>query len=496
MKKILSLLMMALMAISANAQEVCVFNPDNSLGLDADNGTDLLAGTVIGETDNIIATIGAADTYKPQSYTFTAIGVSITGGLVGNTNPKDEDGGWPSVSLYAPTSGTFLVFEAKADGWLYVMHMASSHKAYSVFEEGTAIGYTFAAIGDASTDLGDVYQFTLVGEGEYNEIKNPIEWAEREFLKNSNPEKYAAYTSNDTKIAKLGLGVIKFPVFKDCKYIVNANGSKIKAAGYVFSKEENVTITSNDVTIIGDGVKLCFNYITKGKIAEVISNPNGKYIGNIIIPATVTHEGEEYTVNKIADYAFSGCTGLTSITIPNSLTSIGGYAFRGCSGLSSFTIPNSVTSIGSGVFEGCTGFTSFTIPSNMKSISNGLFAGCIGLTSVPIPSGVESIGDDAFEGCTSLASIDIPNSVTYIHNGAFSSCRNLKSVDFKKVSSISLGDGAFRNCDGLTTVDLYNVGSIGECCFENCTGLTSITIPENLYTLREKAFTGCSNLKT
>ena len=423
--------MMALMAISANAQEVCAFNPENSLRLDADNGTDLVAGTVIGETDNIIATIGADDTYKPQPYTFTAIGMSITGGLVGNTNPKDEDGGWPSVSLYAPTSGTFLVFEAKADGWLYVMHMASSHKAYSVFEEGTAIGYTFAAIGDASTDLGAVYQFTLEGEGEYNEIKNPIEWAEREFLKNSNPEKYAAYTSNDTKIGKLGHGVIKFPVFKDCKYIVNANGSKIKAAGYVFSKEENVTISFDNVIIIGDGgstatfdvwsvagdktllgldwdassnnnnmitydgenyslTKKCltlprgtyeykvfkdhsahesypssnatlvieedatytvkftfnantkelsatatktdglyFNYIKKGKVAELIENPN-KYKGTVIIPSTVTHEGMEYSVKIIGESAFDNCLELTSVTIPNSVNSIGSYAFHYC----------------------------------------------------------------------------------------------------------------------------------------------------------------------
>ena len=261
-KLFLTIVTMALMAISTNAQEVCAFNPDNALGLDSENGTALAGGTIIGETASVVATIGADDNYIPQAYTFIVNGVTITGGLQGSTNPKDADGGiLPANTLIAPVCGAYLEFEAKADGFLYLMIHTLSNKAYTVFEEGTAIGYTFAAIGDASTDLGAVYQFTLVGEGEYNEIKNPIERAEQEFLKATDPEKYAAHQTTDTdgtvswtKIGVGGIGVIAFPVFKDCKYIVNGSGNKIKAAGYVFSKENNVTITSADgVTIIGEG---------------------------------------------------------------------------------------------------------------------------------------------------------------------------------------------------------------------------------------------------
>ncbi len=75
---------------------------------------------------------------------------------------------------------------------------------------------------------------------------------------------------------------------------------------------------------------ICYNFITKGKVAEVISNSKKKNKGIVEIPATVTHEGETYTVTKIGDNAFSGCSGLTSVTIPNSMTSIGESAFSGC----------------------------------------------------------------------------------------------------------------------------------------------------------------------
>jgi hypothetical protein len=273
--------------MSMNAQEICTFNADNVLGLDADNGTALTAGTVIGSTESIVATIGADDTYKPQSATFTVNGSDITGGLQGATNPKDADGGTPASTLIQPASGAFLVFEAKADGFLYVMHKASSNKAYTVFEEGTAISYTFAAIGDASSLLGGVYSFTLPYEVENEQfvVKNPVEWAEQEFLKSTNPDAYAANWKEETAddgttkqtwdpaIKINGLGVIKFPVYKDCKYIVNANGSKITAVGFAFSTEDNVLIQSDDVVIYkGEGAAEPVK-----KVYSVIGTLNGNW---------------------------------------------------------------------------------------------------------------------------------------------------------------------------------------------------------------------------
>ena len=263
MKKFLLSAAAFMAAMTMNAQEVCVFNADNALGLDSENGTALTAGTVLGETSSIVAKVGADDTYKPQSATFTVNGTDITGGLQGATNPKDADGGVPATTLVQPASGAFLQFEAKADGFLYVMHKASSNKAYTVFEEGTAISYTYAAIGDASSLLGAVYSYTLpyVVENEQFVVKESVGWAEQEYLKVANPDAYAANwkeeTADDGTVKQTwdpaikinGLGVLKFPVYKDCKYLVNANGSKITAIGFAFSTEDNVLIQSGDVVI-------------------------------------------------------------------------------------------------------------------------------------------------------------------------------------------------------------------------------------------------------
>ena len=264
MKKILLSAAAVFAAMSLNAQEICTFNPDNVLNLDADNGSALTAGTIIGETESIIATIGADDSYKPQDVASIINGAESKGGLQGSTNPKDADGGTPSSTLIQPASGAYLQFEAKADGFLYVIHKASSNKAYTVFEEGSAIGYTFAAFGNKEP-LPEVYQFTIEGGGEYNYIsetdRTKIDFAEQEWLKVNNPEFYEANwaaqddgTTKWTNVSANGLGVIKFAVAKDCKYIVNANGSKITAGGFVFSKEDNVLIQSGDVVIYkGEG---------------------------------------------------------------------------------------------------------------------------------------------------------------------------------------------------------------------------------------------------
>ena len=96
-----------------------------------------------------------------------------------------------------------------------------------------------------------------------------------------------------------------------------------------------------------------YNLISKGKTAEVTKNWDDNYSGEVIIPSSITVEGQEYTVTSIGGAAFQACRGLTSITIPNSVTSIGGWAFENCSGLTSVTIPNSVTSIGTAAFWGC-----------------------------------------------------------------------------------------------------------------------------------------------
>ena len=177
-------------------------------------------------------------------------------------------------------------------------------------------------------------------------------------------------------------------------------------------------------------------------------------------------------IRKIDDKAFYGCSRLTSITIPNKVKIIGNSSFQGCTGLTSVTIPNSVTSIGSSAFAGCIGLTSVTIPNSVTSIGSSAFAGCIGLTSLTISNSVTSIGYSTFSGCTGLTSITIPNSVT------------------------SIGESAFSGCTGLISITIPNsVTSIGSDAFHNCACMTSVIIPSSVTKIAENSFPHNSNIK-
>ena len=198
-------------------------------------------------------------------------------------------------------------------------------------------------------------------------------------------------------------------------------------------------------------------------------------------------------LTEIGDEAFRSCSGLTSVTIPNSVTNFGFRAFGSCSGLTSVTIPNSVTSIGD-AFYNCSGLTSVIIPNSVTSIGDNAFSRCSGLTSITIPNSVTSIGDYAFSYCDGLTSVTIPNSVTSIGHATFSYCDGLTSVTIPN-SVTSIGHQAFSACSGLTSITIPNsVTSIGSEAFSSCSGLTSVTIPSSVTSIGEAAFSECSSL--
>ena len=200
--------------------------------------------------------------------------------------------------------------------------------------------------------------------------------------------------------------------------------------------------------------------------------------------------------DKLGDYAFYGCSGLTSLTIPSSVTSIGNEAFHGCCGLTSLVIPSGVTSIGDEAFHGCCGLTSLVIPSGVTSIGDEAFYGCSGLINLTIPSSVTRIGWSAFEGCSGLTSLVIPSSVTSIDRSAFSGCSSLTSLTIPS-SVTSIGNYAFEGCSGLTSLTIpSSVTSIGWSAFEGCSGLTSIYVyPEKTPKLGTDIFSGCDAKK-
>ena len=253
------------------------------------------------------------------------------------------------------------------------------------------------------------------------------------------------------------------------------------------------------------------------------------YMGNateLTLPAD--YKGENYA---IGEESFSG-DGLTSIIIPNSVTSIGDYAFSGCKNLTSVVIGNSVKSIGDYSFYNCQNLTSVIIGDSVKSIGDDAFNSCIDLTSVEIPNGVTHIGDDAFWGCSDLTSITIPNSVKSIGKDAFYNCSDLKkainysnlilgrgwgydvNVPADKIINAPNGsiEGDFIWCEayGVNTLACYLGNTpeltlpadykgesyvIGEGAFKDCSTLTSITIPNSVTSIGNSAFNGCTSLK-
>ncbi|MBQ2992367.1 MAG: leucine-rich repeat protein, partial [Alistipes sp.] len=192
---------------------------------------------------------------------------------------------------------------------------------------------------------------------------------------------------------------------------------------------------------------------------------------------------------------------LTSVTIPDSVTTIGEYAFRDCSSLTSITIPDSVTMIWESAFGGCNAlkafYGKFASADNRCLIVDGVlnsFAPA-GLTEYTIPDSVTTIGGYTFQYCSALTSVTIPDSVTSIECCAFESCSSLTSVTIPD-SVTTIGNFAFSDCSALTNVTIGNgVTEIGNSAFRDCSSLTSVTIPDSVTTIGEYAFYSCSALK-
>lgn len=279
--------------------------------------------------------------------------------------------------------------------------------------------------------------------------------------------------------------------------------------------------------------------------------------GNVTIPATVYHSGITYNVIGIDNYTFKGCLYLTSINIPNTVTtigiesfyfcsslntitwnnsvqSIGNYAFSNCSALSIINIPNSVTSIGNYSFAHCSAATTINIGNSVTTIGESAFWDCTSATTLTIGNSVTNIGNGAFDGCVGISSVSIPASVNYIGAAAFYDCNSISYTSYEGtinnwlnivfggtysnpvyysrclhigdtvVRSVSIPNGVtsikyntFCGMDSLLNVSLPNsIISIDHYAFFNCTGLTKIEIPSSVNSIGYRAFYGCLSLDT
>ena len=426
---------------------------------------------------------------------------------VGNQNLKDGplDGdkstgtGYKPENRNLPKSGTYYMITPQYDGHICAFVIFNSGKPFYVCKGSTGECLPVGAL-------------TLKADG--NEPTN-------------------VSLNDDFTVDDKFTGTVEFDVTGGETYYLFGTGTKLSFGGYTYTyvldhEDEIITFADEQVKAIcvanwdlgGDGE------LSKMEAAKVTD------LGWGFLRKPITSFDElQYFVGltSIRDHAFSECTGLTSITIPNSVTTIGTGAFDGCTGLTSITIPNSVTTIGSCAFSGCTGLTSITIPNSVTSIGGYAFSECTGLTSITIPNSVTTIGKYAFSECTGLTSITIPNSVTTIGEYAFSVCTGLTSITIPN-SVTSIGSNPFAYCYGLdsltvssenivydsrnncnaiietasntlisgckNTIIPNSVTTIGPAAFEGCTGLKTINIPNSVTTIGLAAFYRCTSLKS
>ncbi|MDD3305899.1 MAG: leucine-rich repeat protein [Acetobacterium sp.] len=299
------------------------------------------------------------------------------------------------------------------------------------------------------------------------------------------------------------------------KFYVHANSSV--APSWIFFKTAQLSSLATGTDDESNSDYLYTDIVGGIRITEYVGSG-----GNVTIPASINGK----TVLEIGDEAFAGLWELTSITVPNGITSIGEFAFESNENLISANLPNSITHIGWGAFGNCSSLTNINIPTGISSLDD-TFYGCLSLKNVIIPENIKTI-DGAFHRCSSLTNITIPKSVTSISGFAFDECSNLKeinvNVDNAAYSSVNgvlfdksrstiifhpskstevnlpeslthIGENAFGGSTNLTNITIPDsVTDIGYYAFHDCSNLININIPEHITAIESNVFDGCSSL--
>lgn len=321
----------------------------------------------------------------------------------------------------------------------------------------------------------------------------------------------AGYGLNYAMNGNIAIAVDGTVSLKD-SYVAGWGDSFVNLTGSYDAARSTFTIEAEYV----DGMKFFQTWIKDHQVIKVdginyrigdnytASVVKGKYSGDLNIPNDVSYGGITYSV-MFLDGAFSGCTDITSVIIPNSVTSLGCNTFAGCTGLMSVTIPNSVTSIDEGVFKGCSGLNSVNIPNSVVSIGYLAFENCYNLSNLTLSENLTTIGQCSFIACNSLKSLIIPASVLKIGNDAFSECENLESV---KVESENTKYDSRNDCNAIietysdrlilgckNTVIPQDVTIIGVAAFSCIKDLDYYVIPNSVTSIESSAFWNCTGMR-
>lgn len=296
----------------------------------------------------------------------------------------------------------------------------------------------------------------------------------------------------------------------DVKIPSEYDGYRVRGIGNkCFSRNSKITsvIIPDEVVWVGDRAFEECSELTSVKLSK-----NLEYLGegafqNCISLTSVSKENSGNKSFNIMSYAFSGCSGLYSISLSNDLNSIYSYAFMNCSSLLGIDIPDNVQYIGNGVFLGCESIKSITVRSknstyrvengSLISVVDGYKKICYCPNSFKgeyiIPDGVKEIAAYAFEGCKNLISVSIPDSVVKISSCAFSGCISLGYINLSNIKE--LGDKAFKDCVSLQNITLPKLDSLGYSVFDGCIGLSYVVIEEGVSKLTSGLFRECSGLQ-